>query len=568
MERLLILIFLSVLALTAQTPAQTATAVPADRPAMRSIPDPAAPTRVGVSITQRRLTLNDAIRMALENNLDIEIERTAVATAEQNVLAARGFFDPTFRWIPLFENRNTPVASVFQGAGGVLQDRFWNNTLQLSQTLPQWGTVGRLEFGSIRQTTTNPFTNFNPTLTSQLLIGITQPLVRGFRIDRNRAEIRIRQRRVDLSGVDLELRVIDVVARVEQAYYDLVAAREAVAVSEDLVALGREQLALNQRLVQAGTLAPVEISAAEAELQRRIDTWYSNLGALTEVENNLKLLIAPERIHSIWTDEILPLDVDPLKPPTDDLRDALETALARRTELKTLGVQAEINTINKELNLNLQKPEVSLVAQYSLSGLAGSVNTLPNPLANLNQPTTERLNQLSALAGLSPLPTSPGFGSPPGFLVGGYGAALQNLFGGRYQSVQVGVQLDFNIRNRTAQATYGQTLIDEKRLRLEKARTEQLIQAQVRNAMQGIETARQRIQAAEVSARAAKEKLDSEIRLYQNGESTNFLVLTRQNEYADSRRRSVVARLDYNKSVARLEQALGTTLSSRQISVH
>ena len=84
--------------------------------------------------------------------------------------------------------------------------------------------------------------------------------------------------------------------------------------------------------------------------------------------------------------------------------------------------------------------------------------------------------------------------------------------------------------------------------------------------MQGIQTARQRIAAAEASARAAKEKLDSEQRLYQTGESTNFLVLTRQNEYADSRRREVVARLDYNKSVARLEQALGTTLATHKVS--
>ena len=141
------------------------------------------------------------------------------------------------------------------------------------------------------------------------------------------------------------------------------------------------------------------------------------------------------------------------------------------------------------------------------------------------------------------------------------------MFGGRYQSFQVGLQLDFNLRNRTAEANYGQTLINDKRLKLERARTEQAIEVQVRNALQGIETARQRIAAAEASARAAKEKLDSERRLYQTGESTNFLVLTRQNEYADSRRRAVVARLDFNKNVSRFQQALGTTLSAHKITV-
>jgi outer membrane protein TolC len=151
--------------------------------------------------------------------------------------------------------------------------------------------------------------------------------------------------------------------------------------------------------------------------------------------------------------------------------------------------------------------------------------------------------------------------------VGNYGTALGNLFGGRFQSFQVGLSIDFNFRNRAAGANYSQTLINEKRIGLEKARAEQTIEAQVRNALQGITTARQRIAAAEASARAAKEKLDSEQRLYQTGESTNFLVLTRQNEYADSRRREVVARLDYNKSISRLQQAIGTTLSTHQISI-
>ena len=539
----------------------------ADRPVMRTAPDPAAPARVGVGITQRKLTVSEALEMALENNLDIEIERTNRDTAEQSVSAARGFFDPVFRWTPLFENRNTPVANVFQGAGGKLNDRFLTSNFLLQQKLERWGTLGSIGFSNLRQTTSNPFTNFNPTVTSQLAFNITQPLLRGFRIDRDRAELRIRRKRVDLSNVDLENRAIDVITRTEQAYYDLVAAREAVAVSQDLVSLGREQFALNQRLVQAGTLAPVEISAAEAELQRRIDTWYSNLGALTEVENALKLLIAPERASSIWGDEIVPTDVELLKPPTDDLHDAVKTALARRPELRALNVQTEINAVEKELNADLRRPEVSLVGQYSLNGLAGAVSTLPNPFSNLNAPLNNRVNELSTRLGLAPLPQDTGFGGPPEFLVGNYGTALTNLFGGRYQSVQVGLQIDFNLRNRAAEANYGQTLINEKRIKLQRAQAEQQIQAQVRNALQGIDTARQRIQAAEASARAAKEKLDSEIRLYQTGESTNFLVLTRQNEYADSRRRAVVARLDYNRSVARLGQSLGSTLSTHNITV-
>jgi hydrophobic/amphiphilic exporter-1 (mainly G- bacteria), HAE1 family len=329
----------------------------------------------------------------------------------------------------------------------------------------------------------------------------------------------------------------------------------------------REQLAINQRLINAGTLAPVELSAAEAELQRRLDTWYSAIGTLTEVENNLKTLLAPERTAPIWGDEIIPTEVTTVEPPvTDDLRAAVTEAIKRRPELRTLNVQNQINAIEKDLNKDLTRPEVNLVGQYALSGLGGTVNLGDDPFTSLNDALYQRLNQLSVANGLAPI-APPSFGNPPGFLVGNYGTALSNLFAGRYQSFQAGLSIDFNLRNRTAQANLGQTLINEKRLKLEQARAEQAIEAQVRGAIQGIRTARQRIAAAEASARAAKEKLDSEQRLYQTGESTNFLVLTRQNEYADSRRREVVARLDYNKSVARLEQALGSTLSAHNVTL-
>jgi HAE1 family hydrophobic/amphiphilic exporter-1 len=541
-----------------------------DRPAapavQRTNTEPMTPPRVGVGMTQRKLSLEDAIAMALENNLDVEIERTNRDTAEQAVTAARGFFDPVFRWQPLLQTLNTPAGSVLQSSTGKLTDRTFVNNLYLNKKLENWGTQLSFGFENGRQSTTNPFTSFNPFLTTRLAFNFTQPLWRGFQIDRDRAELLIRQKRVDASSVDLELRVIDVVSRVQQAYWNLVAARQDVTVEEDSVRLAREQLAINERFVKSGTLAPVELAAAEAELQRRIDTWYTAVGILTQAENALKLLLAPERQAAIWNDEILPTDVKVIDAPAvDSVRDAVAGAVEKRAELRRVGVQQQVNDIEKKLNRNLTKPEVNLIAQYSLSGLGGSAQIGDNPFSESNILLYRRLNELSISQGLSPLPAPDFGGAPPDFLVGGYGTSLSNLFSGRFQSFQAGLSLDFNLRNRTAESNYGQSLIAEKRLRLERIRTEQAIEAQVRNALQGIETSKQRILAAEASVRAAKEKLDSEMRLFQTGESTNFLVLTRQNEYAVSRRREVLARLDFNKSVAELEQALGTTLSTHKI---
>ena len=136
-----------------------------------------------------------------------------------------------------------------------------------------------------------------------------------------------------------------------------------------------------------------------------------------------------------------------------------------------------------------------------------------------------------------------------------------------YASWQVGLNIDWTLRNRNAKEAFAQTNINERTIVIQRARTEQVVEAEVRNALQALRTSEQRIIAADASAGAAKEKLDSEQRLFETGESTNFLVLTRQNEYADSQRRGVGARLDYNKAIARLQQALGQTLETHNITV-
>lgn len=525
------------------------------------------PARVGVGVIQTRLSLREALETALRNNLEVEIERSNTALAAEALKAARGAWDPTFRWLPGGESRNTPVGSVLQGAGGKLSETFFTSNFYFRQRLPRRSTLFSVDFENARATTTNSFASLNPLQTSRLVVGFTQPLLRNRAVDRERAELRIRARQLDISEVDFELRVIDVITRVEQAYWDLVAARQDAEVKADGVAWAREQLARNQRMIASGSLAPVELSASEAELQRRLDTWYASVGAVTEVENALKLLIASDRGAPVWAEELIPADASTSEPPeSDDLRKNVGIALDRRPELRQIGLRKDVNDVQRQAAADQTKPQVNLVASYANAGMGGSIREGDNPITASNAALYDRLNRLSALAGLAPV-AAPGFGGPPGLLIGGYGTALSNLFGGNYQSAQVGLAMDFTFRNRTAEANLAQTVISERRLKLERARLEQGIEAQVRNALQALQTARQRIAAAEAGARAAKEKLDSETRLFQTGESTNFLVLTRQNEYLDSRRRAVAAHLDFNKAVARACQALGTTLQVHNISL-
>lgn len=528
------------------------------------------PQRVGVDVLQRKLTLADAIELALKNNLDIEIEKSNTVIASQALRASTGYLDPTFRFQPGLARNNTPTGSVLQGSDGKLSENGLTQNFYFNQRLPWQGSRFGIDFENNRLATNNPFVNLNPYTTSRLAFNFTQPLLRGRLFDRERTEVKIRRKNVDISEIDFELKTIDVVTRVQQAYWDLVAARQDVEVQADTVEWAREQLARNKRQIDAGTLAPVEIAASEAELERRLDTWYAAVGVVTEVENNLKTLLASDRSSPIWTEELLPTAMrnEGTEPPAIiDLRDSVDRAIASRVELRAIKARQQVNDIEKKQNADLVKPQVNLVASYTSLGLGGSVREGGNPFSASNEALYERVNRLSVTSGLPPLAGTGDFGTLPGSLLGGYGTTLSNLFSGRYQSAQVGLSFDFTFRNNTAEANLAQTAVAERRLKLLQAQTEQVIESQVRNALQAIQTARQRITAAEASARAAKEKLDSEIRLFQTGESTNFLVLTRQNEFSDSRRRAVVAQLDFNKAVARLEQALGSTLNAHNVTL-
>jgi len=246
---------------------------------------------------------------------------------------------------------------------------------------------------------------------------------------------------------------------------------------------------------------------------------------------------------------------------------AVRTGLEKRPELKAVRLMTEANEVQASLARDKRKPQVNLVAGYSTAGLAGTINTAPNPFEGLNAPLNARVDQLSLLAGLPPLPGG-GFVGPPERFLGGYGRALSNLGGGSFYTLQGGIQLEWNPRNRTADAELAQTAIAERRLKLQMRQAEQGVEVEVRNALQALDSASARIEAAQSSERAAQEKLESEIRLFQTGESTNFLVLTRQNEFLDSRLRAVIAVLEYNRAVARLEQATGLTMEAHRIALN
>ena len=212
------------------------------------------------------------------------------------------------------------------------------------------------------------------------------------------------------------------------------------------------------------------------------------------------------------------------------------------------------------------KPQINLVASYSLEGLSGRIRTGADPFTAAVEPVYQRLNALSAAAGFAPL-AAPSTPTLPTSIGGGLGGSFSSLFGGHYQNLEAGVTLDFSVRNRAAESNLAMAAIAGRRLQLMRARAEQAIEAQVRDALEALDTARQRLRAARAGAVAAHDKLASESRLFATGESTNFLVLTRQNDYSAARRRVVDAETSLRKAESRYQAAVGITLSARGILV-
>jgi HAE1 family hydrophobic/amphiphilic exporter-1 len=518
--------------------------------------------RVGVGGAERRLALADAVRMALENNLEVEVEKQSIASAEQAIRAARGAFDYRFQWLPGIEKRSTPTANVLQAPDGNFLERTFANRFVFLRPVEKTGGNFNVDFRVTRFSNNNIFAALNPLVSSTLAVNFAQPLARNRKTDLFRTEIKVRNRQRDIAAADFELRVIDVVTRVEQAYWSLVAARQSVDVAREAENLAREQLARNERMIAAGTLAPVEISASRAELERRRDNFFLAISQLTDAENALKLLLTPDRRAALWNEAIEPVDRRVDEPQdTADLAARVERAIARRPELRQLALRQESNQLQRDLASSQLKPQVDLILSYQNAGIGGALRPGDNPFAASSAAQFGRLNDLSRLAGLPPLvPTS--FGTIPGSFLGGTAEALAGVFTGSFPTYSATLQFDLNPRNRTAEANLAQTAIAAKRLKLEQARFEQLVEAQMRGALQTLESARQRITAAQAAEAAARDKFDSELRLFQTGESTNFLVLTRQNEYLEARLRSVLAQLEFNRAVSRLEQASGRTLET------
>jgi HAE1 family hydrophobic/amphiphilic exporter-1 len=533
--------------------------------------------RVGVDMSEQRpLTLREAIELALANNKDIEVARQNVRVAEFDLGAARGVYDPRFTTNTYYERSETPAASFLAGSssGAVTQSGFYSASSVQGLT-PRFGGGYRVDFVTNRVTTDNQFAALNPQYPSALVFNYTQPLLRGLSFDQNRRTIEIARRNLSLTDAQFRQRAIETITNVQRAYWDLVYALRNLQIQRDAVRDARAQLEHNRRLVAEGMLAPIDVVAAEAQISGFEQSVYSALDDVGRAENNLKNLIAENREAPVWNASLVPVDPVDVAPPAIPLRDAMEVALKNRPELQSSDVAREINLIEQRYAREQARPQVDLIASYNATGLAGSLNTssASNPFGSIND-LRDRINQLAAVANrdLPPgeqiqlLPTPPAQ-TLPDVLVGGVGQSYTNLLANRYTTFRVGVQVNLPFRNTTAEAQLGRSLVEGERIRTQREQLEQLIQVDVRNALQLVRTAESRLRASASARTASEQQYESERRKLDAGQSTVFLVLERQTALAVARGNELRAQTELNKAVADLQRATGNALEQNRVEI-
>lgn len=535
--------------------------------------------RVGVQSAQPQpLALKDAIRKALENNNTIEVTRDDVRFQETQIRSISGFYDPVFTVSPTYTRNSTTGSSAtsdfivnsnvlhFVRPGGGNYQVFFNNTRTenaFSQAQASSGSLGSSGGSAL--------------FSSSLGIRYTQPLLRNFKVDNTRRNLKIARRRLEQSDADFRRQTIETIAQVQRTYWDLVFALRDQQNRQANLDLTRENLRQVIARIDAGAAAPLARWEVETELANREGELLLATQQVSVTENSLKQLILRDATSAEWLTSYVPTDTPAFSIAPIALDSAIKDAMDNRWELRRLKLANDINNIDIQYFKNQTKPQIDLVTNYSLDGFSrGGASTegatrpliANDPVSNLTSPSSFLLQQIRLLnpdaSIIVPSVTIPG---TPGFLAGGFNRSFANLFRGDAPNYSIGVTFSFPLRNRTAEANLAGSRVLENQLATQTRAQEQQVIVEVRNAVQAVETARRRVLTARRARENAEKQLEGERRLYESGRSTTFLLFQRENSLTNSRNAEIRAETDYNKAIADLQRATSTTFEMNDIDV-
>jgi len=552
-------------------------------PEIKPQPLPPMPnlTRVGVlSSNVIPLSLNDAIRKALQNNNDIEVSRDDVRFAEQQLRAFQGVYEPIFSMTPQLIKNITPQQSSLGGSGstGKTTTTIFNWNPAVTKSFEKGGGTYTVTFANSRTNTNNSFSLINPYYSSNLSLNINQPLLRNRSIDSNRHIIRVQKKRLEQSDSDFRQRTIQIISQVQAAYWNLVFALRNQQNQLDSLSVARQNMQNIEAEISAGAKAPLDRAQVQTDIATREANLYIATQSVTVAENSLKQLTLRDPASPDWSAQLTPTDTPSFDISPVDLSAALEDAHKSRPELRRLNLQKDINSVDIQFYQNQNLPQVDIQSIVAATGLAGTQVGAPagtlvplisgNPATNSSAFLLSQIQALQRNAGLpvAMVPNVASGGVAP-YLIGGYGKDLTNLFGFGTRNIAVGVAISFPFRNKTAQANLAGARIQREQLEASYRSQDQAIEMDVRNAAQSVDTAQKRVVASRAARESAEAQLAGEQKLYEVGRSTTFLLLQRQQELTAARTNELQAQTDYNKALADLQRATGSTLRLNNVTV-
>src|SRR5262245_22163188 len=479
----------------------------------------------------RRLSIDDAVKLALEQNLGIRIQRIDPQISDVGVAQARAFWAPNLSTSFNRTSQTQQSTSAFAGSGSSILNGVFSNQVALNQTLPWGGANYAVTWDNRRITTTNLSATFSPQLTSNLNFQFTQPLLRNFQIDQIRQQVANSRKSRELSDIQLEGVVTQTMRNVRNAYWDLSYAINNLKAQQESLALSQQSLRDNQKRVEIGTMAPIDIVQAQAEVASNEERVIVAEAAIKAAQDNLRALILDPAAADFWNVVFEPTDAPAFTAQAIDVNAAVRNALDKRSDLRAAKNSLEQSDINIKYYRNQIKPDVNANVTYITTAAGGTQLS----------PVTDLAAIIAGTASRSVIGTH------------GYGSVLGDVFQNTYPNWTVGITVGYPLGSNVAQANLARVRLQYEQAQTQLKNLELQVSTQVRNVARNVQTNQQRVQSARASRELQEKKLEAEEKKMAAGMGQTFFVFQAQRDLSLARTAEIQAIADYNKSLVDFE---------------
>jgi outer membrane protein TolC len=474
--------------------------------------------------TVSRISIDDAVRLALEQNLSLQVQRLDPQLQNLNIDWIKTAWTPVVSGTVTNASSTSPVSSFFAGATNALTNERFGAMVQADQLLP-WGANYNVTWNNLRTKSNSVYDSPNPALGSALSGSYTQPLLRNFKIDSTRQQLRISKKNREMTDVQLRQTVVTTVRAVKNSYWDLAYAVENLKVQQQSLEIARESLKNNKSRVAIGTMAPIDIIEAEAEVARNEESVIIAEARISRAEDVLRQLIYDPKNPGFWATTFELTDLPVYQAQEVDLEAAVKRALENRTDLINMRKNLEANDINIGYFRNQTLPDLNVRAGYGLTGQGGTQYTFSDTFP--------------------PVPIS--------IVDNGWGSVYSQMLGNDFHNWSLAVTVGYPVGRSSAEAALARAKVSYTQEALQLRNLEMIVATQVRDVARTLNTNRKRVDATRVSRDLAQRKLGAEQKRFQAGLSTNFFVVQAQRDLASAKNAELQAILDYSRSLVDFE---------------